>query len=589
MNRHLHRWLARSMLLACIGTSFVPTAAFASDWIDSDPFTLTYQQISSTEGVIHVHLEPGTTKVLLPDGTSVYKDTSFTVRDNGEYDFVGYNDKGQPQQRSYTVTGLDMDDAPLFTAHGLYAKLDVEAFDTLSGVDSYRYRINGGSWSNWNPWTSTNRQEIQIPTTIRTDSFYEKQPVEVEVKDVAGNVRKIQSYIRVDHEYPVITPYTQTIYTKTRTITLPFEVTSYFKEPDTLIVKEGNQTTTYDLTKLQHTTTLLGRRPAIYRSNWEDQIQYTVQPTQGGRELELEAVKTYKDFKGNVAKLSSAKDTRYVVNVVYDTEAPTGTIHIQSDNNEVLSKEVLVDLNYTDKTSGVKSVRVYDDTHERYLTDDQIAQGHCTIPWTLSKGKDAVIYMEVEDNAGNRATFVSNPVTVSNINIDDVKVTKVVNPAFYRNGNVNGFQPPYYMIAGGSFSFRVDYSLGEVDYNRFNVTGTYRVQIVDGNNPSNILYDSRKENGGQDIPFTDVVTDGYGFYATFPLPRYYKDAAGNEKTFKAGDMVLLSIQLKRTEIVTGKVLTTDTLPNGSNIMSIGLLNPGGGSFIDSYVHFKELN
>lgn len=182
MNRHIHRWLARSMLLACIGTSFVPTAAFASDWIDSDPFTLTYQQISSTEGVIHVHLEPGTTKVLLPDGTSVYKDTSFTVRDNGEYDFVGYNDNGQPQQRSYTVTGLDMDDAPLFTAHGLYAKLDVEAFDTLSGVDSYRYRINGGSWSNWNPWTSTKRQEIQIPTTSRTDSFYEKQPVEVEVK-----------------------------------------------------------------------------------------------------------------------------------------------------------------------------------------------------------------------------------------------------------------------------------------------------------------------------------------------------------------------------------------------------------------------
>lgn len=589
MNKSIPKGLIRCLFLICIGVLFMPSAVFASDWIDSDPFTLTYQQVSSTEGKIQVHLEKGTTKVMLPDGTTVYKDTSFTVRDNGVYDFVGYNAKNQPQQRSYTVTGLDVDKAPLFTAHGLYAKLDVEAFDTLSGVTAYRYRIDGGSWSGWIAWQSTNRQEIRIPTTGRTDSFHEMQAVEVEVKDVAGNVRKVQSYIRVDHDYPMITPYTETIYTKTGNITLPLEVTSSFKEPDTLIVKEGSKTKTYDLSKLERTTTLLGRRPSIFRSDWEDHIQYTVQPTQGLREVELEVVKTYKDFKGNIVKLSSSKDTRYVLNVVYDTEAPTGTIHIQSDNNEVLSREVQIDLTYSDKTSGVKSVRVYDEAHERYLTAEQIARGRCTIPWTLAKGKDAVVYMEVVDKAGNRATFVSNPVTVSYITIDDVKMTKVINPAFYRNGNITGFDPPYYMIAGGSFSFRVTYSLGEVDYNRFNVTGNYRVQIADGDNPANILYDSRKENGGSDIPFTNVLTDEYGFSATFPLPRHYKDAKGNEKMFEAGDMVLLSIQLKRTEIATGKVLTTDTLPNGSNIMIIGTLNPGNGSFIDSYVRFKELN
>lgn len=577
------------LLVVVFGFLLLPSLTFASNWLDSDPFVLTYQKVSSTEGRIHVRFQPGTTRVLLPNGETVYSDTTFTVQKNGVYDFVAYNVKNQPQQRSITVSDLDVDDAPLFTAHGLYVKLDVDAFDTLSGVDAYRYRVEGEGWSSWKKWESTNREEVRIPTTTRTDSFHETKAIEVEVRDVAGNVRKTEGIIRVDHDYPVITPHNETIYTRTGEITIPLEVRSSFKKPDTLIVTESGKTKTYDLTKIDHTSTLLGRRPVVYLSDWEDNIKYQVEPIQGLRTLELEVIKTYKDFKGNTVQLSSGKDTRYVIRVVYDTEAPTGTIWIQSDNNEVLSRDVLIDLTFSDRTSGVKSVRVFDEEKERYLTEEQIREGKATIPWTLSRGKDAVVYMEVTDRAGNKAVFESNAVTVSNITIDDVRITRVINPAFYRNGNVNGIQPPYNMIPGGSFSFLVKYNLGYVDYSRFEVTGTYRIQIVDGNDPAKILYDSRQANGGRDIPFTQKLSDGQGFTATFPIPRYYVDSTGKEKTFDTGDLVLLSVELKREEIATGKILTTNILPSGSNIMVVGRIEPGSGKFIDSYIRFRELN
>lgn len=559
-----------------------PVQVVANDWRDQEPFTLTYHQISSTEGRIDVKFNTGTKRVVLPDGTTVYQNTSFKVWENGVYDFVAYNDKGQPLQRSFTVQGLDVDHAPLFTAHGLYVKVDVEAFDTLSGLDAYRYRVAGSNWSSWIPWQNKKTNEVRIPTTSNQFSFHEEREIEVEFRDVAGNIRKTESRIRLDHRYPEIVPFTQTIYTKTGDITLPLETTSYFKEPDTLIVQEDGKSTTIDLTKIDHKTTLLGRRPNIYRSDWENNIQYKVQPIQGMRELALQVVKTYRDFKGNTVQLSSDKNSRYVINVVFDSVAPTGTIWIQSENNEVLSREVLIDLTYSDATSGVKSVRVYDDQHERYLTEEQVRAGKATIPWTLSRGKDAVVYMEVTDKAGNKATFVSNPVTVSNITIDNVTITKVINPATYKNGNVNGRSMPYNMIPGGSFSFKVKYGLGEVSHERFEVTGQYRVQIVDKDDLSNILYE-------ETLPFENRLSDGYGFSATFPLPRYYTDDAGSERAFETGDLVLLSITLKRTEIATGRVLTTDILPNGSNIMLIGKINPGGGSFIDSFIRFNELN
>ncbi|RKO61796.1 hypothetical protein Cdeb_01289 [Caldibacillus debilis GB1] len=50
MNKSIPKGLIRCLFLICIGVLFMPSAVFASDWIDSDPFTLTYQQVSSTEG-----------------------------------------------------------------------------------------------------------------------------------------------------------------------------------------------------------------------------------------------------------------------------------------------------------------------------------------------------------------------------------------------------------------------------------------------------------------------------------------------------------------------------------------------------------
>lgn len=591
MKKRTRTLLTRCLIPGLFGVIAAPTVLPPPSVIadSSQPISLTFQEISSDTGKIQVSFGSGTQSVLLPDGTKVTSSTSIQVTNNGEYDFVAYDTNGRPTQQTITVSGLDVDPAPVTIAEGLYFKLHVAAFDSISQMNSYRYKLDdASSWSDWTPYQDTNSHEIKIPVTSRTDSFVGDRSVMVEFKDNAGNIKSVETPFRVDHYYPEIESYNKTIYTNTGHISIPLVTDSYFKNPDKLTIEEGSKVTTKDLTQIDPTETLLSRRPNQYKADWGNDITYDVDKTQGLKKLNLTVSKSYTDFKGNRVDLSSDEATETVLNVVYDTEKPTGTVHIEANSKgEVLSHEVTVDLSFKDEMSGVDTVRVYEKgtNKEYYLTPDEIKTGNVKIPWVLSLDKDGQVMMDVTDKAGNTATFESNKVTVSNIQVTGFDLTNVVNPAadFPDKGYSWQFDGNnVHMIAGGNFTFNIYYDLGFVDPNRFVVSGTYKVTMVDDNG---VVYESA------DIPYKqgfdeDNSMGDAGFTATFTLPS----KKANGEPFNDGTKVYISSTLKRVEKADGSTLTTKfENPNtiGNFIGVVGHYN--GAMSIDDMVRFNEKN
>lgn len=594
-------------------TIFPPETAIASS---NNPLTLSVQKINNnTEAKINVNFGSNVKKVLLPDGTHVTQPTSITVNENRTYDFVAYDSKNRPTQQHITISGLDVDHAPLTTAHGLYIKLHVDTFDTISGIDSYRYRLDNGSWSSWIKYKENNNHEIQIPLPSKSGSFIDERSVIVEARDKAGNIRSTQTKFRVDHSYPEAQDYTSTIYTNKSKIRIPLVVQSYFKQPETLVIKEGSKSKSYSLNQYNPYQTILERRPNKYRFDYQNQIEYEINPVEGSRNLELIVGKSYRDFKGNVVKLDSNNLKRSNLTVMYDVSKPTGVITIQADEkNEVRSHDVIVDLSFTDKYSGVESVRVFEKgTHKEYiLTKEQIAKGKHTIPWTLSVGKDGQVFMEITDRAGNKAVYASNKVTISNLQVTGFTLTDVVNPSggyINPNGAItqfpkNGLSWQFdgnnvRMVAGGNISFKIYYDVGYVDLNRYKVYGKYKITMVDN---GKIVYQSddiefntnekpigdqffNKELHKPDDERTHSWYDG-GFETTFTLPTVQP----NGQPFNDGTKVYISSTLTRYEKADGSILTTTFEDPDSLGNLIGVIRHHNGAVsMSDFVRFREKN
>lgn len=559
--------------------SFVPTVeAFAAN---EDPLTLTFTKVNDTTGRIQVTFGSGVYSVLLPNGSRVSYNTTFQVTENGVYDFVAYNSSGRPiKQQQIEVTGLDVDSAPITTAHGLYVKLNVQALDTVSGVDSYRYKLdNSDTWSSWITYNSSNSNQIQVPITDSTESFFDTRTVQVEIRDKAGNIRTTSRSFRVDHAYPEIETNENTIYTKTGTITIPFNIKSYFKIPEQFMIKEETKTTNINLSN--YSNTILSRKPNLYQIN--NQISYTVVKNVGARDIQLVAIKRYTDFKGNKVELPSTK----ILKVVYDNVAPTGQIRIEADSrNEVRSPEVTLHLSFDDPASGVASVRIYEGTKEYYLTSEEIEKGEVTIPWTLNIGKDIQLFMDVTDKAGNKATFASNKVNIKQLEVSGFSLTDVVNPitknTLPRNWPYDGGEIS--MIPGGSFKFKLYYDTGYGDPSQFNVNGTYKITMVDPDT-NKVLYES------SDIKYTNSFdennpTGNAGFIGNFNIPTFDK----NKKVFKPGTKIYLSSTVNRVEKSDGTTITANFENKNSVGNLIGVIGTNKGiSSMQGLVRFNEKN
>lgn len=621
MKKRAKSLFAKCFVPGLIGLMVVPVVLPTEQVVASttEPISLSYSKVNNVTGKIQVTLGSETEKVLLPDGNYVTTNTAYRVTDNGTYDFVTYDTKGRPTQHHITVSGLDVDPAPLTIANGLYLRLNVDAFDTISGVESYRYKLdNGSSWSSWIPFKENNAHEIKIPVTDRNDSFIDERAVQLEIRDRAGNITLTESKFRVDHYYPEIEPYNDTIYTNTGKISIPLVTKSYFKNPERLVIKESDKVENVDLRKKVPDDTLLKRRPNQIKADW-GQIPYEVEKRQGKREVELIVVKTYKDFKENRTELPSNQNTRYVVNVVYDTEKPNGTIAIQADKkNEVSSHDVTLKLTFEDKHSGVEKVRVFekDNPNKEYiLTSEEIKSGSFTLPWTLSLGKDGQVSMEVTDKAGNISVFDSNKVTISNIQVSGFVLTDVVNPtgSYKEGGNITKLPPgglswqydgnKVRMVAGGNFSFKMYYDVGYVDLNRYKVTGKYKVIMIhDGKiayeseeiefNPNEQPVGEQFFNPEKDKPDNLRAAPWYdgGFETTFTLPSAQTTGEHAGEPFKDGTEVYLSATLERYEKTDGTKLYTTFEQPGSDGNLIGVVGHyGGATSLDDMVRFNEKN
>lgn len=576
-----------------IGAFIVPSLSPTQTVLaaSSEPIKLTYQKTNDTTGTIQVVLNTGTKSVLLPNGTKVTSNTTFRVTQNGTYDFVAYDEKDKPYQKEIVVSNLNVDPSPLTTAHGLFVKLHVDGFDTLSEVDAYRYKLDdSNTWSSWKTMGKTNLEEIQIPIKASDASFIDERKAQVQIRDHAGNVKSTESSFRVDHAYPEIKPINKTIYTNTRDITIPLVTNSYIKAPQKLVVNEDGKSTNINLKGKEKAETLLNKRPNEYKTDWGENIPYTVGATPGVKKLDLTAIKTYNDFKGGTVNLKSSQIQTNVMNVVYDIKAPDGTVFIESEKQadgsyEVPSEKVNITVDFEDDISGVNEVRIFEGEKERKLTPSEISKGKITIPWTLSLGKDGQVSVELVDKAGNSRIIHSNKVTVSNIFVSGFQLTDVVNPLF--DFPVKGYTWQFdgnnvRMIPGGQFSFNIYYGLGYVDPNRYIVNGSYQVKIISGGQE---VYRSERIPYKQGINQNDPTREP-GFLATFDLPR--KDING--KFFKSDAEVYITSTLERKEKANGKVLKA-TFENKDSIGNlIGVLgNNNGVNSIDELIRFNEKN
>lgn len=600
MKKRARVLFAKCLVPSLIGFTAIPTVLPVEPVVAmaSEPISLSYTQIDAVTGKIEVTLGVDTVRVLLPNGSSTTDNITYQVTDNGTYDFVAYDTKGRPTQHHITVSGLDVDHAPLTTAHGLYVKLNVSAFDTLSQVDAYRYKLDSGdTWSTWIPYKDENNQEVLIPITNKTDSFIEELTVQVEVRDYAGNIASTESTLRVDHYFPEIEPYNETIYTNSGNIFLPLVTKSYFKNPDKLIIKEGNKTEFVDLTNVNHEDILLSQRPDFIKADWGKKIPYTIEKVEGNREIELTVIKTYEDFKGNVVELASSNNSagRHTINVVFDTEKPIGTITIQTDaEDEVFSSDVNLDLTFSDKGSGIKKIRVFETDNpykEYFLTPEEIEKGSVTIPWSFGSGETGQVSMEITDRAGNITTVHSNVVKISKIQVTGFKLTKVVNPAgAYSDGETITNLPEegldwvfngnnVRMVSGGNFEFDIGYNIGTADPNRFNVESAYKITMV---HDGVVVYESSDLKSLEQY----FKTGGGGFKGTFHIPSEY--APG--KTFKDGTEVWLYAELSRIDSENPDApVPKATFGNlGTRGQFIGVIGHYGGlSSIEQMIRFNE--
>lgn len=609
----LNKIILAGVTTGFIGGGVIPQALNPVEVQAASNITLSFSKINDGEGRINVTFGTGTTKVLTPQGTTITKSGNVTVKENKTYDFVSYDKNNRPTQHSIAVTSLNVDHAPLTTANGLTIKLSVNAFDTISEMSDYRYKLGSTTqWSAWKPHNANNSQEIKIPAPSNKSEFYDEK-VQVQARDHAGNQHTVETVFRVDNHKPEVHPYTETIYTNKAKIRLPFIVDSYFERPQRLVITEKNKTTNYTLSNYKATETVLERRPDRFRLDYSGKIEYTVNTTfEGPRDLSYNAIKTHTDFKGEKRNLESTSDKPRNVNVIYDVTAPTGMIEIVTDEKgEVLSHEVDVNLTFHDKY-GVKKVKVYEGNKEYNLTASEIEKEKFSLPWKLGL-TNRTVWMEVTDNAGNVTNIESNAVIISNITITGFQLTDVVNPAVYADSFETRTWPynplakgkEVYMLGGSNFDFKLYYDLGDVDPARYDVTGDYQIVIKDtkGTYTSKpISYDPNDAPSGEHFK-ADNPYGNRGFETTFRIPTEYEylDNEGNKQMslFSEEALVYIKSTLKRTEKSDGTVLDIsfeDKNTIGNLIGTLGVRgsddefnSEDGFRAIDQMIRFNQKN
>jgi hypothetical protein len=490
MKTKKHMLVALSAFLL-VSTPLLPFTPASEVQAVADTFTLTKVGNDKISIVLN-----GTPQVQLPNGAIVTTNTTFTVKENKTYTFVGI-DGAVKVQKAITMTTVPNTVPLLMVSPGEKVFLNFESGDAHSGVKDMRYvGYNEASGQGSIPFTAweafTSKKPWVVPTIpIATSANW---VVKAEFRDNAGNVVSgVIGRFFIDNVAPVNNLGKTVSYTNNRNINVIANIVTKYQNPETGYVGLSPTGTfqSYDLSNFSNLYT--GANVGDER-NFEYALPYILPITEGVHNVFFKSTKRQNNLLLTSETLSKP--------VVYDKTAPTGSVVINDGEKLLPTQEVKLTIKTADTLSGIDKIKIVEETSSGNVKEKVINNPSPTevYDWTLTMKDSTHVEVVIYDKAGNTKTVVSQDVSFAKLSIINFELTNNRNPAVYHSGNP--FQVKTWdwrgedetMLAGSNFDFNIYYDLGLGQPVNYTVTGSYtiRVESADGsyNYTDTVVYDT---------------------------------------------------------------------------------------------------
>lgn len=180
--------------------------------------------------------------VVLPNGTVVTSDTTYTATDNKLYTFIGIKGEEKTQRSITTINVNTPGKQPIIVAPGQQVFLNMDSNDAHSGVTDSRIRTSetDTTWGAWGDWGAFNKKKIYKAPSIPSNKSSIKT-IQAQYKDLAGNMSdEVSAQLVVDSTKPVSELDTSTIYTNKQDIMFPMTIKSQWVKPETVQLSESS-------------------------------------------------------------------------------------------------------------------------------------------------------------------------------------------------------------------------------------------------------------------------------------------------------------------------------------------------------------
>ena len=546
-----------------VSSPLVPLLPVSEVQAVADTFTLTKVGDDRISVVLN-----GTPQVQLPNGVIVTTNTTFTVKENKTYTFVGI-DGAVKVQKPIVMTTVPNTAPLLMVSPKENVFLNFESGDPHSGVKDMRYvaydEAVGQGTKAYSAWESFKAKKAWTVPTINNQTSA-TWVVKAEYRDVAGNIASnVIGRFFIDNEAPLISLNKTVTYTNQRDMDVIASISSKFADPETGYLSTS-ATGTYTPYKLSDQPNLFTGTNVGQEKNFEYSLPYQLPVAEGIYNLWFKA-----DKRQNNILLESSPVQK---SVMYDKTAPTGTVVIDDGSSVIGSNQVKLTIKTADNLSGVEKIRIVEESASGSVKEQEILNPPATVvvDWNLYIDDEAQVSVIIYDKAGNSRIIESQVVTFAQMTITGFQMTNNRNPTLYYPGNP--FQTKTWdwvgedekMLAGSTFDFRIYYDLGlgqPVDYN---VTGTYTVEFKTGtvsHHKATIPYDPAK-----------AIANGLSAEnVEIPL------------TVPPGARVFVSSDLKAVRKMNTNIVSTDQFPPAF----IGVVDKTLEEAVNGTIEFNEIN
>lgn len=472
------------LIIFSLGFLYINSVNLASSFAKLD-INKTYESDTTIE--LEISSDEDSRYIVLPNGNKIKRNkVNFTSTANGTYTFSSYSKESTPEQKSISITNLR---SKYLITPTPEVKLELSSTDTLSGVESMRFKNEGtgSSWSVFEPYKTE-----KIWTLNNIDG---KRTVYAQYRDRAGNISDdVQDTIYLDLIGPISTLFkinNGATYTNNENVTLTINATDNYSTVSKMRFSNNN----INFNEFDYAT----------------QAKWTIPSTDGLHKVYLELV----DGVGNVG--AKANPSINEASIILDKTLPVGTIDIaeaieNADGDFIVpSPEVTLNFQTFDALSGVKEVNIYEGSHKMTLPTIPPDNVNQTLSWVLNTdAPSTLVTLEVIDNAGNIYRTDSQLVTILSLKVVDFFLDNVFNPAVFRNGfnrlswygtdeateRPAGFsrQP---MMNGGDIEFSLQYDINDSVLASYDMTWKYIITVTkpvgsSSSTPNSTVYESEE-------------------------------------------------------------------------------------------------